>query len=149
MTLGARSCMMAAVCPRWIRPLTGLTLAIGVTACAGAGGAGAKASGPEIDAYLALCRMQTLVADGDVAAAEATFYDDAHATLHMLADLVQEMDRGTAADLLTSKTKVEEDLAATRPDLRTLAADVGALVGATAAALDVIGKEAPSCPEQR
>jgi hypothetical protein len=89
-----------------------------------------------------LCDLRT---ETDRAEAEATFLDRSHETLHVIAAATEERDRNAAADLLEAKQRVEADLAGADlpPDF---AADVGALIEATRAALEAIGLNAPTCP---
>lgn len=94
------------------------------------------------EAVLGLCE---LVAETGLAPAEATFLDRSHATLHVIAAATEERDRGAAAGLLEAKQRVEADLAGEElppgfPD------DVRGLIGATRAALEAIGLDAPECP---
>lgn len=77
--------------------------------------------------------------------AEATFLDRSHDTLHVIAAATEVRDRGAAADLLEAKQRVESDLAGGELPAG-FASDVRALIGATRAALDAIGLDAPSCP---
>jgi hypothetical protein len=89
-----------------------------------------------------LCDLRTQT---ELAEAEATFLDRSHETLHVIAAATEERDRDAAADLLEAKQRVEADLAGA--DLPPgFAADVGALIEATRAALGAIGLDAPSCP---
>jgi len=89
-----------------------------------------------------LCDLRTAT---DRAEAEATFLDRSHETLHVIAAATEARDRAAAADLLEAKQRVEADLAGADlpPDF---AADVGALIQATRAALEAIGLDAPACP---
>ena len=78
-------------------------------------------------------------------AANATFYDRAHQTLHVIAAAVEVRDRGAAAALQQDKGVVEEDLA--REQLpRSFADDVRILVSGTRDALARVGINVPPCP---
>jgi hypothetical protein len=93
-------------------------------------------------AVLALCETAEAT---DLAAAAAPFHNRAHQTLHAIAAATEGRDRAAAAGLLAAKQRVEADLAET--DLPPgFADDVEALLGATRAALDAIGLDAPACP---
>jgi hypothetical protein len=162
--------MMSAMVPRALPALIALALSLSVAACAGAGEAGSSPttppasvsavspspeeshgpheSGPEVEAYLALCRMQALIAQESLVAAETTFHDEVHETLHELADRVEDVDRGVAATLLMAKARVEEDLASDPTSPGILAEDVAALLEAMEATLDALAIPAPGCPEQ-
>ena len=132
---------------------TMLAVALVVAAC-GSGGANEDPSGAPsgalgpvtadaaAEAVRGLCDLRTAT---DHAGAEATFLDRSHETLHVLAAATEERDRGTAADLLEAKQRVEADLAGADlpPDF---AADVGALIEATREALEAIGLDGPACP---
>lgn len=94
------------------------------------------------EAVRGLCDLRTAT---DRAEAEATFLDRSHETLHVIAAATEERDRNAAADLLEAKQRVEADLAGA--DLPSdFAADVGALIEATRAALEAIEPDAPACP---
>lgn len=102
---------------------------------------------PETQAYLALCSARDAASAGDAPAAEAAFQDEAHETLHHLAEEVEGADRAAAAALLRAKSNVEADFAEEAPDPATVAEHVDALLAAMADALDVVGTVAPACPE--
>lgn len=78
-------------------------------------------------------------------AANATFYDRAHQTLHVIAAAVEVRDRAAAAALQQDKGVVEEDLARQRLP-RSFADDVMALVSGTRDALARVGIDVPPCP---
>ena len=89
----------------------------------------------------ALCRMASI---GDPAEAKATFYNDAHVTLHAIAREADANRVGSDAELLISMQRVEAELEepslpAAYPD------DVRALRLATVRALESIDLQAPSC----
>lgn len=115
---------------------------------AGACGGGEPADdGPvsEAAAERAVAGLCEILDATDRDAAEATFQDRTHQTLHDLAAAAEAIDRSAAADLLTTKQRVEADLA--EPALpEGFGADVDALLAATRAAFEVIGVEAPDCP---
>lgn len=93
------------------------------------------------EAVRGLCDLESAT---DRAEAEATFLDRSHETLHVIAAATEVRDRDAAADLLEAKQRVEADLV----DLDLppgFAADVGALIQASRAALDVIGLDSPAC----
>ena len=90
-----------------------------------------------------LCRARSQAAH-DPAAAGITFYDRAHAQLHLLAPALAQRDRRLAAALLEAKQKVEADLAV-RPPRPELPADLTRLLGATRAGLARLSLPAPSC----
>jgi len=118
---------------------------------AGCGGSGSTSpsatTAPEVRAFLSLCSMSSEVAGDDVAAAEATFQDEVHETLHELADRLGSTDRATAAAVLEATSRVEADLVETTPDPARLSEDVAGLVTAMGDALAAAGFEAPPCPE--
>lgn len=107
----------------------------------------ATADEPEIQAYLALCSARDAAMTDDVAAAEATFEDEAHETLHHLAEELEGTDRAAAAALLRAKSDVEADLVEEAPDPATVGGHLDALLAAMADALEVVGLDAPACPE--
>lgn len=131
-----------------------LALALVVAACGSDGGgnedpsvAPSGALGPvtaeaATAAVRGLCDLESATVRAE---AEATFLDRSHETLHVIAAAAEVRDRGAAADLLEAKQRVEADLlgADLPPEF---AADVGALIDATRAALDAIGLDAPACP---
>ena len=94
-----------------------------------------------------LCEAVNAALDGETDRVRSTFD---HGPLHTLADEILETDRGAAADLLVAKEAVDADLADPETDAATIAADLDALVQATAAALAVTGPDGPTdCQEIR
>lgn len=135
--------------------VSAVVLALLAVSCGGSDDAGEGPSrsgppsaGPEARAYLALCSVQSAAAASDVPTAEATFRDEAHETLHHLADEVGAVDRAVAAALLQAKSTVEADLAEDAPDPATLAAHAQELLAAMGDAMGAVGLEAPGCLEQ-
>lgn len=104
---------------------------------------------PETQAYLALCSARDAASAGDARAAEAAFQDEAHETLHHLAEEVEGADRAAAAALLRAKSDVEADFAEEAPDPATVGGHLDALLAAMADALEVVGTVAPACPEMQ
>jgi predicted small secreted protein len=93
-------------------------------------------------AVLALCEIAD---ETDPDAAAAPFHDRAHATLHLIAAAVGEVDRGLEAALLAAKSRVEADLE--RDALpEGFGADVSELIAATGDALEALGLPTPPCP---
>ena len=92
----------------------------------------------------ALCEIATQEGT-DRGAANASFYDRAHQTLHVIAAAVEVRDRAAAAALQQDKGVVEEDLARERLP-RSFADDVRTLVGGTRDALARVGIDVPPCP---
>ena len=89
----------------------------------------------------ALCRMAS---DGDVSSAKATFYDDAHATLHAIARAADAQEVGSDAELLITMQRVEAELEqASLPP--AYADDVRALRLATQRTLEGIDVDVPGC----
>ena len=131
-----------------------LSCAIVLVACGG-GGAGPSPSestppSGSLGTVTAEAATRTVAAlcdvtdDTDREQANATFYDDAHQELHVIAAATSEVDRAAAAGLLTTMQRVEADLeASSLPD--GFAADAEALRTATTDALAAIGVEVPSC----
>ena len=107
----------------------------------------AAAEDPETQAYLALCSARDAASAGDAPAAEAAFQDEAHETLHHLAEEVEGADRAAAAALLRAKSDVEAVFAEEAPDPVIVGEHVDALLAAMADALEVVGTAAPACPE--
>ncbi len=68
-------------------------------------------------------------------AAETTFFDESHDTLHAIARGLEEVDRPQAAALLEAKQRVEADLAGGRASGGRIADDLRPLVDATRAGL--------------
>lgn len=96
--------------------------------------AGTKAIG-------ALCELRE-AADRDTA--NATFFDRAHATLHVLAAATETVDRVPAAGLLESKQVVEADLRSESLPA-SFHRDVAELLTAARTALDTLDLPAPDC----
>lgn len=124
--------------------LAGLIAGMVLVSC---GGEPTPAGGPEpgppsrfaasIDA---LCEARVEAAAGDIAGAEATFFDSAHGPLHELAAEAGEADREKAASLLEAKFAVEQafrdevaapELAQALERLRAAAADAAGAIGET------------------
>ena len=131
-----------------------LAVALVAAACDSDGGGNGDPSAPRsgalgpvtaeaaAGAVRGLCDLEAAT---DRVEAEATFLDRSHETLHVIAAATEVWDRDAAAELLEAKQRVEADLA--DPDLPPdFAADVGALIEATRAALEAIGLDAPVCP---
>jgi hypothetical protein len=106
------------------------------------GSLGPVTSAAADEAVLGLCAM---VGETNAGAAEATFHDRSHQTLHAIAAAAEEVDRAAAADLLVAKQQVESDLAGTTLP-GSFRADVEALLGRTRAALEALGLDPPGCP---
>jgi hypothetical protein len=79
------------------------------------------------------------------AAAEATFYDQSHATLHAIARALEDVDRPAAAALLEAKQRVEADFAGGLASGGRVADDLRPLVAATSAGLARLEVKAPAC----
>lgn len=144
--------MMGAVGPRLV-VVSMVVLALVTASCSDSATVRAAhplttgADAPEILAYLALCSVRDAASAGDVATAEATFEDDAHETLHHVADEVEGTDRAAAAGLLQAKSDVEADFAQDAPDPSAVSHHVEALLSAMGDALEVVGLPAPGCKE--
>lgn len=91
----------------------------------------------------ALCRAEQEAARGDIAEAEAGFFDGAHQFLHEIAPRVEEVDAAIASDLLIAKSRVETGLRERREGVER---DLGALQTEFRDAAGVIGMSAPACP---
>jgi hypothetical protein len=123
-------------------------LAVVATGCSGSGDP-ATTTGPtgsvaRADADRAVTGLCALVGMTDLGAANATFQDEAHRTLHAVAADAERIDRAVSAALLETKQRVEADLA--EPDLPPgFPDDVQALLVALRAALETIGLPAPEC----
>jgi hypothetical protein len=126
-------------------------LALGGVACRGGGsddppprattGSTELTQAAAATAVDALCRMAT--AD-DAASAKATFYDDAHATLHAIARAADAKEVGSDAELLITMQRVEAELE--QPSLPpAYADDVRALRTATERTLEGIDLDVPGC----
>ena len=127
-----------------------LIVVLTLAACGGDGSStrptGAAASG-EVTASSAsaaveaLCRM---AATRDVADAKATFYDDAHVTLHAIAAAANENQVGSDADLLITMQRIEAELE--EPSLPSAYADdIQVLRLATVDALEGVGIDVAGC----
>ena len=94
------------------------------------------------DAVFALC----LVRDGteDIEAADATFQDRAHGSLHDLVTAVEDDDRELAGRLLIAKQAVENGLSNPQGP-EHLAQDTDRLIAVAGDALQTLGMEAPEC----
>jgi hypothetical protein len=90
----------------------------------------------------ALCDLRAI---RDPDAANATFFDDAHQELHVIAGATTDVDRGAAGALLVTMQRVEADLEATSLPAN-FGADVEALRAATVRALRAVGLGVPGCP---
>jgi hypothetical protein len=128
-----------------------VALALGATACGGGGtgdpstptagpstGVAASAAATTVDA---LCRMEAL---DDVTDAKATFYDDAHTTLHAIAAAADAKEVGSDTNLLIAMQRVEVELE--EPSLPpAYGDDIRALRVITLRTLRGIGLDAPAC----
>jgi hypothetical protein len=125
-------------------------LALGSAACRGGGdapspsaatGATSVTRTAAATAVGALCRMG---AAEDTASAKATFYDDAHQTLHAIARAADANEVGSDAELLITMQRVEAELE--QPSLPpAYPDDVRALRVATERALEGIDLDVPGC----
>ena len=93
------------------------------------------------EAVAALCDLRGAT-ERDTA--NATFFDRAHQTLHVLAAATETVDRVPAAGLLQAKQVVEADLRSA-PLAKSFRADVDALLDAGRAALETVDLPAPGC----
>jgi hypothetical protein len=126
-------------------------IALGATAC-GDGGTGDPSTAPPSPsagvtastaaaAVDALCRMAAI---DDATDAKATFYDDAHATLHAIAAAADTKEVGSDAELLIAMQRVEAELE--DPSLPpAYGDDIRALRMITLRTLGGIGLDAPPC----
>lgn len=94
-----------------------------------------------LTAYDGTCDAFRLAADGSTSEAEATFQDEAHEGLHLLAERLIDIDRAVAADLLEAKQRVEADLL-DDPD-GDLVADLAQLIEQTRRAVERLGVDQP------
>ena len=78
-------------------------------------------------------------------AAEATFFDESHATLHVVARALEDVDRPAAAALLEAKQRVEADFSGGLASGGRVADDLRLLVDATRAGLARLEVQAPAC----
>ncbi len=92
-------------------------------------------------AIAALCDLR---GSADRDPANATFFDRAHATLHVLAAATETVDRVPAAGLFEAKQVVEADLQSDKlpPSFRE---DVEDLLTASRTALEALDLPAPDC----
>ncbi len=89
----------------------------------------------------ALCRMDSIA---DVDEARATFYDEAHATLHEIAAEAATEEIGSDSELLIAMVRVEAELEeASLPP--TYAHDIRTLQLVTTRTLDAIEVDVPGC----
>jgi len=126
--------------------LTGpaVALGFGVVVLAGCGGGGSGANGELQRVGAGLCAVRSQAA-AHPNAAGVTFYDRSHAGLHTMAsDLEVKGQQAAAGRLLESMQRVEADIAAS-PAPPSLAADVGRLIAATRAGLDLLSVSPPAC----
>lgn len=144
--------------PGLARLALALALALGlVVAVAGAGCGGddgpptsVKVGDEEVpatrlaDALQGVCVARAQAAAGDVEAAERTFLDRSHDTLHVLALALEAVDRAKAGELLLAKQLVESDLEAT-PVRDGLAKDLGRLGEVTRSGLARLEISTPPC----
>jgi hypothetical protein len=95
-------------------------------------------------AVLGLCDVRSGLST-DPQGAAATFENEVHEELHVIAAATEVQDREAAATLLQAKEKVEADFAdpAAGGDAGP---DVEALLSAVRSALTAIGLSAPDCP---
>ena len=91
-----------------------------------------------------LCTALKQAPDGP-RAAEVTFFDESHDTLHTIARALEDVDRSSAAALLEAKQRVEADFAGGRASGGRVADDLRALVEATRAGLARLEVPAPAC----
>lgn len=102
----------------------------------------------DVDSYPAavqgLCEASR-VAEDDPERAHDLFFDEAHATLHVLADEVAERDRAAAAALLEAKERAESTLSSEDVSSEELRTDLDALVDATIAATRAVDVEVDRC----
>ena len=95
------------------------------------------------DALANLCTARDEAPDRPQAA-EARFFDRSHATLHLIARALEDVDRPLAARLLEAKQKVEADFSGLASGDR-VADDLGRLVEVTGAGLDRLAVPVPPC----
>lgn len=125
-----------------------VTLAVTASACGGGDAPPLTSSTPSgVDperaaiAIEALCEIE---AASDLEPARTAFYDRAHATLHEIASAAATADRGSDAELLIAKQRVEAALeeSALPPGFD---ADVALLRVAATSALDALGISPSGC----
>ncbi len=95
------------------------------------------------DALANLCLARDDAADRQQAA-EARFFDRSHATLHVVAAALEDVDRPLAGRLLEAKQKVEADFSGLASGAR-VRDDLGALVAVTGDGLDRLAVPRPPC----
>ena len=78
-------------------------------------------------------------------AAETTFFDDSHATLHVIARALEDVDRPAAAALLEAKQRVEADFSGGLASGGRVADDLRILVDATRAGLARLEVSTAAC----
>jgi hypothetical protein len=78
-------------------------------------------------------------------AAEATFFDESHATLHVVARALEDVDRPAAAALLEAKQQVEADFSAGLASGGRVSDDLRRLVDATRAGLTRLEVPTQAC----
>ena len=135
-----------------------VALALSTASCRDSGG-GPEGSGPTIvlagepapvpvsrltGAVEGLCTAVGQAPDGP-RAAEATFFDESHATLHVIARGLEDVDRPAAAALLEAKQRVEADFSGGLASGGRVADDLRLLVDATRAGLARLEVQAPAC----
>ncbi len=145
---------MAAVVPVGVA----VALALFTGSCQDSGG-GSEGSGPTVvlpgepapvpvsrltAAVDGLCTAVGQAPDGP-RAAEATFFDESHATLHVIAGALEDVDRPAAAALLEAKQRVEADFSGGLASGGRVADDLRILVDATRAGLTRLEVQAPDC----
>jgi hypothetical protein len=134
--------------------VTFVLLAAAAAACGGSSGPGDPTPTPLPSGSLgvvtseaaartvtALCALSSAT---DRNAANASFYDDAHQELHVIAAATTDVDRAAAGGLLVTMQRVEADLA-TSSLPSGFANDVEALRVATVRAIRAVGLTAPAC----
>lgn len=96
-----------------------------------------------VDAAAGLCQARKVAAT-DPVAARAAFFDRSHEALHIVARVLEPVDRPLAAQLLEAKQKVEAELDAGPP---SLAGDLGRLSDVYRAGLGRLAIESSPCVE--
>lgn len=94
------------------------------------------------DATAALCEAEALAKGGDLAAAEAAFFDGAHQFIHELAATIEREGSAPASALLIAKARTEAAFSENRADAAETLAQLRA---ETERAARDIGMEAPPC----
>ncbi len=77
-------------------------------------------------------------------AAEVRFFDRSHATLHLIARALEDVDRSLAGRLLEAKQRVEADFSGLASGDR-VADDLGRLAAVTGEGLDRLAVPRPPC----